>query len=250
MIDNDEKSIQNGYFIIHFSKAFESDAVQVLEYCSFSREATLKVYPHRLSAKIHVYLYDLLKSRSTGKEMCTRVGRGNNEDDEIFLLAPSAVPNEDRDKKDKIWFQRNIVHEYVHIPTYKDLYRVRWCDSASGDPQWITNGIAEYIALFHTTGEIFERYKYYYDSIKNVVNQTSGRFKNLDMEKRNNARDAFLMKYTFDEYGRNKAYKLFKTDASSIEEAVKLSLNISYQEFENNWIKWIHTELKIDKNRL
>jgi len=114
--------IEDEYFIVKYKEGYKSDAELILKYCRYARNVTMKVYPHKLDVKVSVYLCDYESWRDK-----PYVTRADYIKAKICLLTPSGQPAEYRSQCNNLWYQKNMVHEYVHIPTLRDLhYRSRY----------------------------------------------------------------------------------------------------------------------------
>jgi len=168
-------SIEDEHFIIKYKAGKEDDAKLMLEYCKFAHNVTMEVYPHELDVKVTVYLYDN-KSWTRSPYSCW----ADATKAEIHFLTPSDVPGDARRWVDNLWYQKNVVHEYVHIPTIRDLWKTEYYYSF-GAPDWFDEGIAEYISVFCTTEEILQKYEHYARNMRTTVINGSVFFEDYEL---------------------------------------------------------------------
>lgn len=224
--------IEDEYFIINYKNGKISDAVLILEYCRFARNVTKKAYPHDLSFKINVYLHEIKSGLSPGMTLAKVWG----DYAEIHLLTPSDVPDDYKRWIDNIWYQKNIVHEYVHVPTYQNIWKTRWGNKYGFPPFF---DIAEYIAIFHTTEQILNKYSKIIKDMENtIIRNGSLFFPDYDSYRWG----TYLAKYMYEFYGKESIYNLFHTDVEYFWDALNIAFGVSPREFEINWIKWIYDE--------
>ena len=231
-------SIQNDYFVVNYTSGHEADANQVLEDAMYARNVTMNVYPFQLDVKVKIFLYDIASygySPSSASASPTKA--------EMYFLTPSDVPQSYKSWVDSVWYQKNLVHEFVHLPTLRDYDKVQYYH-INGAPSWITEGVAEYIAVFRTTTEIQQKYSHYErDMLNNLVN---GSVIFTDEGGDSSYRSwTYIMYYVYDYYGDVKADQIFRTNASYVWTGINQALGVTPQVFEMNWIKWIYEKFNV-----
>jgi hypothetical protein len=148
-------SIENDNFVIYYKAGFLSDANLMLNYCEYARNITMNLYPHNLPFEVTVKLYDY---NTFPYSIGTTMASVSSTSAELSFISPSDVPTQYKSYMDNLWYQKNTVHEYVHVPTYIDLLSTSWYRS-SGFPGFFD--VAEYFSVFCTTPEILQKYNYY-----------------------------------------------------------------------------------------
>lgn len=232
-------SIEDEFFIVKYKEGYRFDAELILEYCRFARNVTMKIYPHELNVKVKVYLYDYKSWKYS--PYTTSSSSGNAE---MYLLTPSDVSEQYRSWVDNLWYMKNIVHEYVHISTWRDIQK-GW-GASRNPPSWLMEGIAEYIAIFCTTKEILQKYSWNLKNVENMVRNGDGYLLIVSGDVYYGG--AYILKYMYETYGKEKIIAFFKCKAKSFGEALKNGLGVTYLEFENNWLKWAIKEFDANPN--
>jgi hypothetical protein len=231
-------SIEDERFIIYYREGYKSDAEMILGYCQFARNVTMEAYPHQLEVKVKVYLYDYGSWKDS-----PWVTRADSLKAEMYFLTPSDVPEQYRQYIDNLWYQKNVVHEYVHIPTWRD---VGGYGSVKNPPSWLMEGIAEYIAVFRTSEEILQKYNWSLKEIENIVKKGDGY--PLIVSGNIYYGGAYMLKYMYETYGKDKVVAVFKNEANSFMEALENALEVTYWEFEDKWLEWASNEFGADPN--
>jgi len=57
---------------------------------------------------------------------------------------------------------------------------------------------------------------------------------------------AYILKYMFETYGKDRVAALFKSNAEFFNKAIEKELGVTYQEFEANWLEWACKEFNVD----
>jgi hypothetical protein len=166
----------------------------------------------------------------------------------MFFLTPSDVPQNVRSWIDNLWYQQTVVHEYVHVPTMRDLDKVRYAHVGNA-PQWLTEGIAEYISIFRTTNEILQKYMIPGNSAQSdidgqmliALNSKEVYFQTTSVY----CWSPYVVKYMYETYGPEKVHLLFNTAADYFLDALGRGLSVSPHQFEEDWVKWIYHEFNM-----
>jgi len=227
-------SIEDEFFVIKYKEGYRSDAELILEYSRYARNVTMEAYPHKLEVKVKVYLYDYGSWKDP-----PWVTRADPPKAEMYFLTPSDVPEQYRKYIDNLWYQKNVVHEYVHIPTLRDIG-----GSAKNPPSWFKEGIAEYIAVFHTTKEILQKCNWELKNVEDIVKKGDGYLLIVSGDVYGGG--AYILKYMYDTYGKDRVVAVLKSETKSFMEALERELEVTYYEFEDNWLKWACEEFDAD----
>ena len=161
---------------------------------------------------------------------------------EIHFLTPSEQSNS---WYDDVWYKGNMIHEYAHIPFYKDLCSKP--EDYKEAPEWFSEGFAEYCKIFASNDkEILEKYRCKLNKIKEMVKSDEGR---LVFECKDEhciyCGGAYIIKYIYETYGQEKVIRLIKSQELSFAKAIE-ELGVTIREFENNWLKWACKEFNVD----
>ena len=233
-------SIENEFFIIKYCSGYKNDAEKILNYCHFARDTVMSKYPHKLSYKPAVLVYDRLHWSLDEGTMMTECGSTSGE---VYILAPSDQTNP---YYDTLWYQKNIIHEYTHLPFYHDLYSKP--QGYKDCPSWFSQGLAEYFAMFCSTSSILQKYEYALSEIKNMVKNGNGYL--VSVGENVYYGGAYIVKYMYEVYGQDKVANLIKSNALSFSQAINKELNVTSGEFEDEWLKWACKEFDADYEQL
>jgi len=237
-------SIEDENFIVYYRSGFKSDAEKILMFANWGRNVTMRLYPHKLNNKTKIYLYD---KESYGRSIySTWADVGKNE---IHMVLPSDNPAYGEGKYvDDFWYLYAVTHEYTHIVTRQDAgYNL---------PHWLSEGIATYIPDFHVAAEYYNdlsmlktgapKHSWYLNPVRDLVKKGSGYL--LIVSGVEYGGGAYIVKYMYETYGSQKVVSFFKTLSTlNFVEALKSSFNVSYLEFEENWLNWAIEEFNADK---
>lgn len=225
-------TLEDGYFIVKYPPGYEDDANKILEYANFALQVVMEKYPHELSQKVVICLYDY--SNYNDPPYVTRYDSGKRE---ISLLAPSDQPAQYRSWCDDLWYQSSIIHEYVHVPFYQDL-------SYGNVPSWFSQGLAEYFSMFCSTPSILIKYESQLGKIEDMVKNGEGYLMSVGGDEYYGG--AYIVKYMYGVYGQDNVTNLIKSDAVSFIPALEKELNVTPREFEDKWLKWACEEFGAD----
>lgn len=223
-------TLEDEYFIVKYPLGYEDDANKILEYANFALQVVMEKYPHELSQKVVICLYDY--SNYNDPPYVTRYDSGKRE---ISLLAPSDQPAQYRSYCDDLWYQKNIIHEYVHVPFYQDL-------GYGNVPGWFSQGLAEYFSIFCSTPSILIKYESH--KIEDMVKNGEGYLMSVGGDEYYGG--AYIVKYMYEVYGQDNVTNLIKSDAVSFIPALEKELNVTPREFEDKWLKWACEEFGAD----
>jgi len=234
---DDWLTLENDYFILNYKAGHLADAQLILGYCNYARDVVMSIYPHNIGMKVTVYLND---SQHWGNSIYTSLSTVGDGIASMFFLTPSDVPQSARWWVDNLFYQHAVVHEYVHCATYTDLQKVAYYRSGEC-PDWLTQGIAEYISISCTTPEIYQKEMNGHNYPELISEFASGSlfFPLGDVY----FMGYYIMKYVYETYGNDRVHLLFNTNVASFWDAVNQSLGVSINDFEKNWIKWLYHEV-------
>ena len=231
-------SIENEFFIIKYCSGYENDAENILKYANFARQVVMEKYPHNFVQKIVIYLYKYSDYQDDPWGASANPNEG-----EIYFLAPSdqSVAGSCSNWCDDLWYQKNVIHEYAHIPFRRDL-------DLQDIPEWFHEGFAEYFALFCSTSSILQKYEWALSEIKNMVKNGDGYLVSVGEDVYYGG--AYIVKYMYEVYGQDKVANLIKSNALSFSQAINKELNVTSGEFEDEWLKWACKEFDADYEQL
>jgi len=239
-VTSDWLSIENEFFIIKYCSGYENDAGKILDYCIFARNTVMSKYPHKLPYKPTFLVYDRLHWSLSEWTMITYCGSTSGE---VHVLAPSDQTNP---YYDTLWYQKNIIHEYTHLPFYHDLYSKP--QGYKDCPDWFNEGLAEYFAMFCSTSSILQKYEQKLSEIKNMVKNGDGYL--VSVGENVYYGGAYIVKYMYEVYGQDKVTNLIKSNVSSFSQAINKEFNVTSGEFEDEWFKWACKEFDADYEQL
>ena len=228
------ETIENEYFIIYYRPGYIQDAYLISNISLQARNFTINAFPHELDTRVKVYLYDW-DTWYGGVGTCYAYP----EKPAIAFLTPSDVLPSYKKWIDDVWYLHAFVHEYTHIATLREAYLN---NNEEYIPKWLSEGIAEYIALFRTTEEICERYMNahakYYGQVEDLVKRGDGYL--LQIASDWYYRSPFVVMYMYETYGEDKMVELFHSlaEGNGLISTFQEVLNVSYIGFEANWLKW------------
>lgn len=233
-------SIENEFFIIKYCSGYENDAEKILEYANFARPVVMEKFPHNLAQKVVIYLY---KYSEYQYEPSVTVAYTDSSKAEIYLLTPSdqSAAGSCSEWCDDLWYQKNVIHEYAHIPFWRDL-------GLQDIPEWFSQGFAEYFAVFCSTSSILQKYEWALSEIKNMVKNGDGYLVSVGGDVYYGG--AYIVKYMYEVYGQDKIANLIKSNTLSFSQAIKKELNVTSIEFEDKWLKWACEEFDADYEQL
>ena len=225
--------IENEYFIIFYKDGYYNDAIKISNISLQARIFVMEAFPHNLTVKVKIYLYDF-DTWYGG----IGVMYANPKEPSMSMLTPSEAYARSK-WQDDLWYLHGIVHEYTHVATLYEVY-LNGYDYLV--PEWLSEGTAEYFAVFHTTSEIKEKYlrsyRNYYDDVKEKVVRGEGYLVNVVSDWYYQA--PFVVMYMYETYGKERFVELFNKFELGIgfSRALKESFNVTQFQFEVNWLKW------------
>ena len=205
----------------------------MLNYAEEARKIVMSVYPHNITGKITIYLHTL-----EDYDRSPYVAYASYSRLEVHFLTPSENPG-----CDDVWYKGNMIHEYAHIPSLRDLnYKPNGYKKI---PEWFSEGFAEYCKVFASKDEqILEKYRYRLNKIKKMVRNGEGYLMFVcDGTYYSDCEDfyyggAYVIKYIYEVYGQEKFIRLIKSKEPTFAKAMEKELGVTPREFENNWLKW------------
>lgn len=207
--------LEDNFFVIRYSPGYDYDAKKALKDSNVARNKTMGKYPHFFGTKVEVFLYDVENDK---------VNRSRAFSDSNLKRIHILVPSKYNENSSIDRFRITITHEYSHIPFMTDI---KYNDC----PKWFIEGFAQYISEQFYKKEMVE------------VNVKKGNIPNFNKIIMNHedaeAWGAFIVKYMYDKYGRNKVIRLIKSKADSFEKAFSTEFRVTIERFEEEWAEWI-----------
>jgi len=238
--------LENDYFIIAYQPGYDGDARKILEFATYAQEVAVgPKFSYKPDKKTTIYIY-LKPGVDPAPRSWGHAGANPNEA-EMYFLSPSEAIKVSPQYNDE-WFLRNVIHEYTHVVVARSRYLAigHWDYFL---PQWFNEGLAEYFAIFHSTPSIRKRegHQIFVD-LSSMVHEGYG-YLSLITENIY-GRSAYVAKYLYDTLGEKNVAKLLWSKAPTFHEALKKELNLSFREFEENWLKWACEEVGADYDKL
>jgi len=238
--------IENDYFIIAYQPGYDGDARKLLEFATYAQEVAVgPKFSYKPDKKTTIYIY--LKPGESPAPHNWGYASADTKIAEMYFLSPSEAIKVHPQLNDE-WFLRNIIHEYTHVVVARSRYLAigQWDNFL---PLWLSEGLAEYFAIFHSTPSIRKREGHQiFADLYSMVHEGSGYLPLVIGEIY--GRSAYIPKYLYDTLGDKNVTKLLWSKASNLPEALKKELNLSFREFEEDWLKWACEEVGADYDKL
>jgi len=224
----DWERIERDAYTVKYAPGNESDAETIDDHVQYAREVVGEAFPHELSEPITVGLYP---NEEYGRSQFAMGYYSNAR--EIAMMTPS---DHTRHDADGVWYKKNTVHEYVHVPQSDAR--------AAGDdrlfvPNWFKEGHAEYVSVYRTTEAIRENFESYraHERIVDQVRNGDGYLQTVTA--RQYAGGKLIFRYLDDEYGMVQVADVFDgSSADNFTQAVESGLGISPIELHAEWLQW------------
>lgn len=225
-----DAKLQSEIFTIHYYEEFESDAKLIAELLSYARSTVKEFYPHEYSHKVNVYLYRADEWRESSFRTGQWFLNGEVERARIRMVTPSEHSN-----GGELYYRKNMVHEYTHLPLAVDLR------SESGylkPPGWFNEGLPQYISVFETTEAIKEEYynKRGWKKVRQQIQDGNGFI--LDIGSNVYKGGPHLVEFMVKEFGKESVVKIPGTDTTMFGEALQKRIGLNPLEFELRWLLW------------
>lgn len=225
-----DNQLKSGIFTIHYYDGYSSDAHQIAQLLEYARNRVNEFYPHTYTHTVNIYLYREGEWNPSSFRTGQWFQSGEVQRARIRMVAPSEHPSEG-----ELYYRKNVVHEYVHLPLAVDL---RSGSQMLSVPRWFKEGLPQYIAVFETTQAIKD--EYYTDRRWERVRQRIGEGHGFLLDTGMNVYQGgpHLLEFMVDEFGRTPIVQLPSVDAASFGEALKKRLDLNPIEFELRWLEW------------
>lgn len=227
-----------GQFTISFPVNFNEDAEKILDYSIYAKRIVESYFPvdFCMNFPVRLFMYECPSRASI--DLDWRYMRADTNNRHIHFNSPSNAFEYDT-QYDEIWYQANIIHEYVHLVVENYITVNTGKDMNLHYPRWFTEGIAGYIPYYHSSSDIFEKYETRLRNvITNIINGDDFDRVSVDVY----FGGAILLKYINDQYGQDTIIQIFRSNIFEWESVISNVLNLSYGYFKNNLNSWVRTQ--------
>lgn len=229
------ETLKGKYFIVKYPLGYESDANKILNHANYAQEVVMAGYPHDLSEKVTIYIYKEPTTYNSSHTINSSHAIADYMKAKMHFFAPSEAIRISSYCNDR-WYQKNVIHEYVHVVVGRAIYSKTGKYMGNYLLQWFNEGIAEYFSIFCSTPEIVQYYASQLEKIGNLVREGNGYLRSITPHIYYGG--AYLVKYMYEAYGQERVINVIESDASSFIQALEKELNVTFREFEHNWLTW------------
>lgn len=227
------QTLESEQFVVKYKSGYQSDAERTLQYMRFARNHTLDVFDNELDNRVEVYVHpwdDWGRSESTVYTSINQADNGVGLDARIHLMAPSERPSRS-DSERRRFFRHGMTHEYAQIYMYHAmLENGEWISM----PNWLNQGIPEYVAMFHTTDAIQQNQYEQTGRIRDMIQNGNGYL--MSIAQRPYDSGPLVVKHIREEYGWDAVMALLRTDSSNVLDEFEPALGVSVREFQDRWL--------------
>ena len=225
-----------GHFSITYPSNYDEDAEKILNFALFAQDVVENHFPEefRINSDVCILLYEE-PTYFCGILLTWNYMRSDPTKREIYLLAPSNAKIQSC-FYDDIWYQANLIHEYVHLVVARFIRENTEKDMNRHYPQWFTEGIAGYVAYYCSNSEIFDKYKSRLQEMKNIIIDGEHDFDCISSEVYFGG--AILVEYMYDRYGQEAIIEILRSQSRTWESVILNVLHITYSTFKENMITW------------
>jgi hypothetical protein len=152
-----------GLFIFKAENGCSEDLDRIEQYMIWAKSILISIFPCTPLEKATLVIYYHPNTIHSGGIVDCSTMRSDPPNRTIYFLCPSACKN-----KTAEYYRKNLLHEYTHLFIYREK-----------DPRWFVEGIAEYVAVFHSNDQkILGQYAYYISGIKQQILKSQISFEN------------------------------------------------------------------------
>ncbi len=148
----------------------------------------------------------------------------------LHLLAPSAQPADQREWQDRLWYRKNVAHEFGHVA----LHAV---GPGSGRMALFLfqEGIPEYLSVYRLGLQVRAKYAAYEQGLRDRAR--AGRLAFLHFEDEYGLAAQFI-RFIEETFGQGAAIRVWRSSAPSWSQAIRDELGVDMLELEERWLRW------------
>lgn len=216
-------------FSVRYRSGYLDDAEQVADWAKFGYSSVQSVYSHELSTSI---TFDIYPDDEWNQPHGTMTYNEN------ALSAVMVTPSEYNGSyaNTAMFYRHGITHEYVHA-AQKDAL------SFHTHANWIMEGFAESVAVYHTDEEIYDSYIDHSRANETRRDIERGYGHLLGVNEYVYRGSMQLLDFMIQRYGGQAVGEIFEQDAKNILEAIDMRLDMTALDLEAAWLEYAQREI-------
>lgn len=231
---DDWLELSGDMYVVQYREGYESDAQVIHDHMAYARDVVDDAYPHTLDDPVAVQVFP---ASEYGRSFSSMYYDAN--DRAIRMMAPA---DNEHYGADSIWYKKNVVHEYVHAPQGDDRNATDYRNRLDF-PSWVTEGFAEYVAVFETTDDIREFYLDYRSSKEALEHVRNGDGYLMTVTSNVYEGAMHVFRYLDDVYGIRRVSDVFGADVDTPSAAFQETLGITPFDLQREWLQWAEANI-------
>ena len=229
------------YFEIHYYPGYYEDAQKILDFAICARKKALDYLNMKFDKIVKIFIYIGPRTRG-GYELKYNNMSYDNIRHHISMISPTISSGVDPQYEDT-WYKANLIHEYIHAVTL-EYVNERGKNIDCFMPKWFSEGIAEYIKLYHSSRKILDYYERYikckYKSIiDNKIDFNELSRNDLVRNRENHIGWAILIEYLIETASKDHVLDVFNSDKRCLIDALKEKIG---EDFKEKWSYWLDSK--------
>lgn len=215
-------------FTVVYAPGYEGDASKILGYAEQAwqilRDYTGVVPP----SGVRIGLFD---AKTWPRDPSSTSANPQNQ--ELYMLAPSAQPPNYRSWCDDAWYEKNVIHEFAHV-----ALRQLWGTIYNNNPPfWLSEGLPEYISVFMSTPAIRQKYTTYDQEIRRAKLNADPVFGLTPGTSYCTA--AMYVRFLEETYGKGTVLQILRFNGT-LSDAYRQVTKDTPEEIRRKWEEWIN----------
>lgn len=213
------------HFVVVHPPAYGADAGVIGRFAEEAWTLYREVLGEDPPSGVLIYLYD---RERFPREPST--AWAEHDPPSLHMLAPSAQPPEERSWQDRLWYRKNVAHEFGHVALHAVAPR------AGRMALFVfQEGIPEYLSVYRMGPQVRAKYAGYEESLRSRAR--AGRLAFLHFEDEYGLAAQFI-RFLEEAFGAGASIRVWRSAAPSWSQAIREELGVDVLELEARWMRW------------